>query len=287
MTTAFAFDVSAEEFDAAVLKASYEVPVIVDFWAPWCGPCQVLKPMLESLAQEYAGKFRLAKVNSDDELSLARRFGVRGIPHVVAFRAGKPVAQFTGALPEGQLRQFLDRLIPTPSDEAMMLAEQLLAGGDVERAIETLHDVLALNPAHADARFKLIELALDGADIDAADNQLELLDAVARLDERYEPLRARLAALRDSQGGPSEDVLLTRIARRPDDLEARLLLAQRHIANRRFDTALEHLLEIVRRDRGFQNDIGRVTMLNVFQMAAADEPDLVANYRRLLASSLN
>src|SRR5512135_137815 len=133
-----AFDVSEADFDAQVVAASHKQPVVIDFWAPWCAPCKVLKPVLEKLAAEYQGKFLLAKVNSDENPDLSVRYGVRGIPAVKAMVGGRIVNEFTGALPEGAVRDWLAKVIPSPAEEMRTLARQRMTEGDLEGALAQL-----------------------------------------------------------------------------------------------------------------------------------------------------
>lgn len=214
-------DITLANFEAEVLVASQQVPVLLQFWAPWCGPCQSLKPVLEKLEQEYAGRFRLAKVNSDENPELAAHFQVRSIPFVAAFVDGRPVDHFMGLLPEGELRAFIDRLLP-PEDEAEQPEEE----------VEEPPTVPEPDPA-----------------------------------------------------GVEEEQLAGHVASRPEDLASRLALARLRMERRAWSLAMDELLEIVRRDRGFQDDIGRTTLLEVFEQAA-EQPELVSAYRKRLSSLL-
>jgi putative thioredoxin len=286
-------DTTQDRFAHDVLEASRDVPVLVDFWAPWCGPCRALGPMLEKLEREYHGRFRLVKVNSDQNPELAAQFRVRSIPYVVAFVDGKPVDAFVGALPESQLRAFIDRLLPNPSEIERRKAGQLLAAGDLAGAASALRAAIALDPDNDAARADLVVLLLDRMPPPADDARLreaaEVLESVSRkrqADPEFAALRTRLAALQESARLPSQQELEARIAANDGDLQARLQLAQRLIAERQFEPALEQLLAIVERDRRFGDDIARKTMLSVFELAAG-QPELVARYRRRLSAALN
>jgi len=278
-------DVTAATFQAEVIEASKTVPVVVDFWAPWCGPCRVLKPILEKLAAEYGGRFKLVKVNSDENQEIAAAFGVRSIPDVMAFRDGKPVAHFLGAVPESQVRAFIDRLVPPPSELERARAAGLRAAGDVAGAEAALRGALETDAANDPARLDLAELLIDTG---RADEAGPLLDAVAPdidLDARVAALRAAIVFARSSQSGAVEADLQSKIAAHPDDHEARLALAGTYAGARRYREALDQLLEIVRRNKDWNDGEARKQILAIFNLAERD-PDLVSDYRRRLASAL-
>ncbi|MEW6416334.1 MAG: co-chaperone YbbN [Pseudomonadota bacterium] len=276
-----ALDVGLADFNQNVLEESRRRPVVVDFWAPWCGPCKSLKPVLEKLAAEYGGKFLLAKINSDENQELAARYGVRGIPSVKAFVDGEIVDEFSGALPESEVRAFLDRLIPSPAETLRQQATAARAAGDVAGALKLLAEASKLDPAHVGVRLDATEIMIDLGEADEARRLLGSLPDDA--DPRVPQLKARLQFLGAADG--DEDALRARIAANENDLEARLALANLLIAAGRYEPGMDQLLEIVRRDRGFQDDIGRKTLLSVFNLLGGGE--LVSRYRRLLASALN
>jgi len=275
-----ALDVGVADFPQHVLEESKQRPVVVDFWAPWCGPCKSLKPILEKLSAEYGGKFLLAKINSDDNQELAARYGVRGIPSVKAFINGEPVDEFSGALPEGEVRAFLDRLIPSPADELRAQADAARMAGDISGALQKLADASRIDPNHLGVRLDAAEIMLD---LGEADEGRRLLAGVAdAADPRVPQLKARLQFL----GAADEDVaaLTARVAANENDLEARLKLANLLVAAGQYEAGMDQLLEIVRRDRGFEDDIGRKTLLSVFDLLGGGE--LVSRYRRQLSSLL-
>ncbi|MGA4049046.1 thioredoxin [Ralstonia nicotianae] len=278
-------DVTSQNFAQEVIETSRKVPVLVDFWAPWCGPCRTLGPMLEKLEHEYAGKWKLAKVNSDESPELSAHFNVRSIPHVVAFVDGKPVDQFVGVLPESQLRGFLDRVIPQPAEVAYREGLAAHQANALAHAREAFQNALAYDPGFDAARFALIDLLLDTGDVRAAQNEFALLSSRAPQDERHAPLQTRLEAAEHAGALPDADALHRRIAAAPDDLQARLDLAQQYIARQDYEAALEQLLAIVERDRAFRDDIGRKTMVSVFDLMR--DPQAVSLWRRQLASRLN
>lgn len=274
-------DVGVADFEHAVLEESKTRPVVVDFWAPWCGPCKSLKPILEKLAAEYDGKFLLAKVNSDDNQELATRFGVRGIPSVKAFINGEPVDEFSGALPEGEVRAFLDRLLPSPVDEMRAQAAALHAADDISGALQKLAEASKLDPDHVGIRVDATEIMLDLGEADEASRLLGNLQDDA--DPRVPQLRARLKFMGEAGDDPA--ALNARVAANENDLEARLKLARLYVAAGQYEAGMDQLLEIIRRDRGFEDDIGRKTLLSVFDLLGGGE--LVSRYRRKLASALN
>jgi putative thioredoxin len=276
-----ALDVGLADFPQSVLEESRHRPVVVDFWAPWCGPCKSLKPILEKLAAEYGGKFLLAKINSDENQELAARYGVRGIPSVKAFIDGEQVDEFSGALPESEVRAFLDRLVPSPVDELRQQAAAARMAGDTAGALQLLAEASKLDPDHLGVRLDAAEIMLDLGETDEASR---LIGSVADdADPRVAQLKARLQFL--GAAGEDEAALRARVATNENDLDARLKLANLLVAAGQYEAGMDQLLEIVRRDRGFGDDIGRKTLLSVFNLLGGGE--LVSRYRRLLASALN
>lgn len=280
-------DTHLDNFERDVIEASRQTPVLVDFWAPWCGPCRVLGPLLEKLEAEYDGRWRLVKINSDENPTLATQFGVRSIPFVAAFGDGRMIDQFVGALPEGQLRAFIERVVPAPAETARRRAQIALAHGDRAAAHEALLAALALDAGHDEARLDLIELLLSENRIDEARAQVALLSpqVANAFDARYVAIQTRLDALAQADALPDAGVLQARVDAHPDDLQARLDLANLHLAAQRYEQALRQLLEIVKRDRGFQDDAARKTMLSIFSLI--DDPGIVSTWRRELSRALN
>jgi len=278
-------NVTAATFQAEVIEASKTVPVVVDFWAPWCGPCRVLTPILEKLAAEYGGRFKLAKVNSDENQEVAAAFGVRSIPDVMGFRDGRPVAHFLGAVPESQARAFIDRLVPSPSEQERMRAAELRAAGNSPDAEAPLRHALEMDPADDLARLDLAELLIEAGRLAEAEPLLEEIRPDVDLDARVATLRAAIVFARSSQSGAGEANLQARVATHPDDHEARLALAGAYAGERRYREALDQLLEIVRRDKDWNDGEARKQILAIFNLAERD-PDLVSDYRRRLATTL-
>ena len=275
-------DTTLSSFESDVIEASAEVPVLVDFWAPWCGPCKALGPVLEKLEREYGGRFKLVNVNSDTNPELVSSFCLKSIPYVVAFVDGNAVAQFMGAQPEAYVRAFLDRLIPNPGEIEHRSAREALAKGQFGVAEEFLKNALALDPSNDGARLDMIGLLLDRNDVASAKFNHALLSPRAQNQSTYSAVQARYESACKAADLPPPETLMRRIEEQPGDLQARLDLAELYIARREFAPALEQLLEIVRRDRGFNQDIGRLKMLEVFEIAAS-HPELVDEYRNKLS----
>ena len=283
---------TAQTFQNDVISASHEVPVLVDFWAPWCGPCRALGPMLERLEQDGAGRFRLVKINSDENPELSAQFNVRSIPYVVAFVDGQPVDSFVGVLPESQLRAFIERVAPNPSEIERRKAAVLAEAGDRAGALASVRAALALDSANDDARLDLAQLLLEGeatpsaeaiADAGAA---LAKVAALTRQTARFRALQTRVDSLLHAARLPTAEELQSRVVTQPADLRARADLAKLLVAQGRYEEALDQLLEIVTRDRAFDDDYARKAMLAVFELMA-DRPVVVSDYRRRLAAALN
>ncbi|MGB9094125.1 MAG: co-chaperone YbbN [Gallionella sp.] len=280
-------DVSQGDFEQQVVEASFKQPVVIDFWAPWCAPCKVLKPILEKLADEYGGKFKLAKVNSDENPEISARYAVRGIPSVKAIVDGKVVNEFTGALPEGAVRDWLDKIIPSPAEELRREAQQLAAAGDVDGALQRLAEATELDPNDEWVRVDAAELLLAQHNAEGAQQLLDTLQDIDILkDARVLQLKAQVRLAEMKSEGDSEATLAAAVNANENDLEARLKLANVLIAANRAAEGMEQLLEIVRRDRKFKDDIGRRTLLDVFNLLGG-QGELVATYRRKLAALLN
>ncbi|HNQ56102.1 MAG: co-chaperone YbbN [Rhodocyclaceae bacterium] len=284
--TQHAIDVTESNFLQEVIEASHRFPVLVDFWAPWCGPCRSLGPILERLAAEYQGRFRLAKVNSDENQALAAQFGVRGIPNVKAVVDGQIVNEFTGALPESAVREFIDALLPSPAEPLRQEALAARARGEGDATRKLLLQAIHLDPRHEPARLDLIDVLLDAGDFAEAQRLLDEVAENAKDRGRIDSLAARLALARGAAGGADEAALRARLAADAADLAARLALANLLALKQDYRAALEELLEIVRRDRAFEDDIGRKTMLQIFSLLGGDS-DLVREYRGRLSTALN
>jgi putative thioredoxin len=283
MQTPFVLNVTTDTFEKDVVETSKQVPVIVDFWAPWCGPCRALGPVLEKLAAEYAGRFRLAKVNSDENLEISRQFNVRSIPDVRAFRDGKQVDQFMGALPERQVRAFIESVVPSPAEVERLRAAELHRARDLAGATAALRKAVDLDPTHHLARIDLAQLLIEAGQHEDAARQLDGVRPNVDWDTRVGALKQAIAFAR---AGGSENDLSARVASNPCDLEARLALAGALAARKAWREAMDQLLDIIRRDKSWRDGEARRQLLAIFNLAAA-QAALVSEYRRKLASVLN
>jgi putative thioredoxin len=280
--TEWTIDVGDQNFETAVIERSQQTPVVVDFWAPWCAPCRTLGPVLEQLAQEYAGKFILAKVNVDENPGLSAALNISSIPMVLGFRGGQAVAEFVGAVPEAAVRKFLARVLPSEADNLATEGDALRAGGKVNEAEAKFKRALDL-----DARCCRALAGLAGilADRDQHDEALALLDRVGSgpLRQNADKLAAEIRVRQG--GGGDEQSLRARVTADPADLEGRFLLAQALAAASKHQEALEQYLEIVRRNRQFRDDAARKAMLDIFDLLGPQH-DLTARYRSELAKVL-
>ena len=274
----FVTDVDTPSFTAAVVERSFEVPVIVDFWAEWCGPCKVLGPILEHAVEASGGSVELAKVDVDRNQQLAGQFGVQGIPTVVGFKNGQAVSRFTGALPDAQVREWIDQLKPSQLDLTVTRAEGLLERGEDTEAETLLNLVLAEDATHQDAGIVLAGILLDRGDAGGA---LALLGRLSPTEE-VQQLRAtaRLASAESIDVNAAEAAL----AQDPDDHAARLDLAKASAARGDVEAALEDLLRVVE-SRAEEADEARQAMVDIFEIRGSDDP-LVRSYRQRLASAL-
>ena len=278
-------DVSTDTFDELVLRRSHELPVLVDFWAPWCGPCRTLGPILERLAREAGGAFELAKVDIDQNPEIAARYGVRGIPNVLVFRDGEAVDGFVGALPEAQVRAFLRRHCPSAADRLTAEGEAALAAGELDVARTRFEQAVAEDPGQHAARLGSARLALRTGDLDEARRLAEEVPLGAVQHEAAQALIGGLELVAAAHSTGSEQECASRLEADDRDLEARFALGGYALAGGDLRAALEHYLGVVERDKSWNDEAGRRAMLDVFQIVGAREP-LADEYRDRLRTVL-
>jgi len=275
-------DASDRDFETAVIARSAETPVVVDFWAPWCGPCRTLGPLLERLADEHGGAFVLAKVNVDESPELSAALNIQSIPMVLGFRDRQVVAEFVGAVPETAVRAFLKKVLPSEADRLAMASEQLLHEGKAAEAEAGFRRALELAPRCDRA---LLGLAGIVAERNEHEEALQLLERVGAGAWRQHADRLAAEIRVRHGGGAAESTLRAAIAANPADLGTRLLLGQALAAAGQYEDALREYLEIVRRDRGFQDGAARKAMLDIFELLGPQH-DLTSGYRSELAKVL-
>ncbi len=284
--SAHIFDVTVENFETDVIAASESTVIVLDFWAEWCGPCKTLTPILEKLAVEYGGRFRLAKVDTEAQQEIASMFGIRSIPTVIALKGQKPVSAFQGAQPEARVREFLDKVLPSAGEEKLSKAREKLDAGDIEGAIDELKVALALTPALDSARVMLADIAMRDNRIEEAKQYLALCKPTTQMDEDYQRVAFKIEAAEQAGNSPEAAALKARISNNANDHEARLQLAAVLVVESQFEPAFETLLESVKIDRTWNEQAARKKLIEYFALAK-EQPELVRRFRQSLATTLN
>ncbi len=277
------FDTTTDTFEAEVLQKSLQTPVLVDFWATWCGPCKTLGPILEKLAADYNGAFVLAKVDVDKEQQIAAAFQIRSVPTVFLVKDGQIVDGFPGALPEGQLKQFLQQhgIEPAPAAEP---EPQQAAALDPHAEVMRLRQAVEAEPDKAELKLDLaLALLQTGAGTEAS-QLLDALPANLATDDRAIKARAWLGFSDVLKDAPPAEVLEAAIAANPDDLRARHLLGVRYLIGNRNEAGLEQFLEMLRRDRNYQDSLPKRALIDAFRVI--DDAPLVGQYRRKMSALL-
>lgn len=280
--SAHVFDATQTNFEAAVIQASLSTPVLVDFWAEWCAPCRQLKPVLEKLADEYAGAFRLAKVDTEAEMQLASIFGIRSLPTVVLLKDGQMIDGFMGALPENAVREFLAKHGILPQDaieqEAIELAET------PAETVNRLQQEIAAQPDKTELKLDLALALMQTGNAAAAEAELDALPAKFASDAKATRLRGQLDFARALDGAPGMSELLRRIEQDPADHAARDLLGVRLLLDGEAAAGLDQFLHVLRSQRDWQEGQARKRLIAAFNVL--DDADLVSSYRRKMAAVL-
>jgi putative thioredoxin len=285
VTQEAAMAVTAGTFMTDVVEASARTPVLVDFWAPWCGPCRQLMPILDRLAAQYGGRFKLAKVNTDEQQELAQQIGVRSLPTVVLFKDRTVVDHFIGVVPESQIKDMLDKHVPSVADSPRQRAQQLKEAGDFAGARTILQAELARDPDSIELQTGLAELqALDG-DLDGARKELERLQGSNPAHAAVKRLAALLAFSDIIAAYPDVRALRERVAGNPADLDLKHALAVHQLLGGDVEPALQTWLEMMRNHRGYKDDLARCSLVLAFELIGEADP-IVAQTRRAMSRLL-
>lgn len=278
-------DIDESNYQQIVIEGSHQVPILVDFWASWCQPCQVLMPVLAQLADAYQGRFILAKINTEEQQAIASQFGIRSIPTVKLFVGGQPVDEFAGALPESEIRAFLDRHLPRASDDTVTQAQQHLLAGDVETALTLLDQAAIDDPSNPRVGVTRAQVQAASGDLQAAEATLRALPAEMQDSPEVAHLRGQLFF--DKIAGPdlSYDDARAAVERAPDDVSARYTLAAMQVIGGDMEAALESFLAVMQKDRSYADGGARQALLKIFEMLG-DDP-MVARYRARMFNLLH
>ncbi|WP_088282425.1 tetratricopeptide repeat protein [Ideonella sp. A 288] len=277
-------DITLQNLETDLIQASMQQPVLLDIWAPWCGPCRTLGPTLERVESAYAGRFKLAKLNSDEQPEIAgqlsQAFGVRSIPFCVLFDKGQPIDGFVGALPEAQVREFLDRHVPSTealeAEADVQDAEALVDEGDTDAALDKLQQAVAVDPANDVARYDYLKLLLETGRTAQARQAFEPVASKVMIDPRFAAIGLWLAACERAPAARSPAELEAAIAANRRDFEARYELAQALMAGGRFTEAMDALLEIVMRDKAWKDELARKTYVAILELMTKPAPRAAA-----------
>jgi len=279
-------NVSMQNFQNLVLEKSINKPVLVDFWADWCQPCQTIMPMLAKLAEEYDGKFELAKVNADEEQELAAHFGIKSLPTMKLFYQGQIVDERMGAVPESDIRAMIDKHIVSESDQLVQAAMMAYQQGHTAQALEVLNNALAKDPDNAELKVTIAQMVYGEGNSESAVALLDSLDSEGSKLDAAIKLRAEIKLAEQLADLPDLGEIEQRLAQNPTDLDALLQKSKHLTAQGDYDNAMECLLTIIRTDRSFEDDAGRTSLLELFDLLGGEHPS-VQIYRRKLFTLLH
>ncbi|WP_298449217.1 thioredoxin [uncultured Marinobacter sp.] len=275
------FEATMENFQQEVMEASSTTPVLVDVWAEWCAPCKQLMPLLEKLANEYQGAFRLAKVNADQQEQLTSSLGVRSLPTIILVKDGQAVDGFNGALPESEIRKVLEKHIELPDEDPYEKAHRLWGEGDVDGAMEILSEMNQKDPENLKVLIDLAQLKAESGDIETAEQVLESLPPEEKLQHQAKQLAARIKFLRQSAELPPVKDLEMALEQDPKDPDALHLLALHHVLQEKNAEAMELLIKLMQVDSKYKDEVAKTTLVELFEKLGNGNPD-VRTYRRKL-----
>lgn len=278
------FNATQNNFEVDVLEASFKTPVLVDFWAPWCGPCKTLMPMLDKIVTEANGSVKLAKVNTDEEMALAGSFGIRSLPTVVLFKDGRPVDGFMGAQPEGAIRALLAKHAGAAPAEMEPELEMDAGDEDIGAVIDGLQAEIEANPGKHELQAELADALLRAGALDEGSALLDQLHADVQEHEATRRARTRLEFFRAIEQAPSDTELQDAIAQDSGNLLARYQLGTLFLLAGQYAAGMDQFLTILRTDRKFSDDLGRRALIGAFRIVP--DADLVGDYRRRMTSLL-
>jgi len=284
--SAYIHNVGAQDFQALVIENSYKQPVLVDFWADWCEPCKSLAPVLAKLAEEYNGKFILAKVDTEKEQELAAHFGIKSLPTMKVIFNGQIAGERVGAVPESEIRALIDPLIVSESDKVMEAAMVAHNEGRTQDALDLMNQALAHDPDNIDLKINIAKLIAAEGDMQSASALLDSLGEEESKNDEAVKLRAKINFAKQLEGLLSTEQIESRLAENPEDLEALLDKSHHLSASGLYEEAMETLIQIMTIDRKFQDDAGRKGLLALFDMLGGEQ-EAVQKYRRKLFTLLH